>query len=161
MPDASEHIKAACHNIEAINYLLNEPIFSDWVAVVLFYASLHIVDAILFVDPKTTKNHGETHNIRKDILKGTTRYGNIYKHYAPIERASYIARYCENRKTGKPTVFFVYMPHEKVQDELIKHRFQQIIKSATNFLPQKDSELLNKKFHSLSVFSESPSPSNQ
>lgn len=161
MPDASEHIKAACHNIEAINYLLDEPIFSDWVAVVLFYASLHIVDAILFVDSKTAKNHGETHNIRKDILKGTTRYRNIYKHYAPIDRASHIARYCENRDTGKTTMFFIYMPPEKMRDELIKHRFQQIINSAANFLPQKDSELLNQKFNSLSVFSESPSPSNQ
>lgn len=153
MPDASDHIRVARHNIDAIEYLLKNPLFSDWLATVTFYTALHIVDAILFADSKTNINHGETHNHRMDILKGITHYKHIHKHYGPLYRVSRIARYCENRE-GLPMLFSVYMPHEKVVDELIKHRLRQIIKTSANFLHQADSDSLKEKFGSLSVFAD-------
>jgi len=146
MPNDSDHITSALHDIEVAGYLLKRQDFSDWATVAIFYAAMHIVEAVLFCDPKAPRKHGITHQQRNDILKGTRHYENIYRHYSIIYRAALIARYLEDSNTGKRILFQEYLPVEKVQNELIQGRFGQVVKSAANFLPSKFSGLLDEKF---------------
>jgi hypothetical protein len=148
MPDDSVHINLALHNLDTVKYLLDEPEFSDWAAVVVSYAALHIIDAVLFCDPKAPIKHGVTHSDRRDILRGTTHYNNIYRHYSILSRASNIACYLEDRDTGNVILFSIYMPSDKVRDTLIKNHFWQIIKSSANFLAPKHTEKLKCRFNS-------------
>ncbi len=135
MPTDSQHIQLAIHNIDTAKYLIEKKVFNDWVAVVLFYASLHIIDAVFFCDPKISEKHGRTHNIRRDILRGVTHYTNISRHYSPMYRIANIARYIEDRRTGSIMAFDVFMPADELEGELIKRHFWQILKSSSNFLP--------------------------
>lgn len=115
---------------------------------VVSYAALHIIDAVLFCDPKSPVKHGATHNDRRDILRGTTHYNNIYKHYSILSRVANIARYLEDKNTGNVVLFNIYMPFDKVRDLLVKHHFLQIINSAANFLAPKHTEKLVRRFNS-------------
>ncbi|MBL7186124.1 MAG: hypothetical protein ISS70_07340 [Phycisphaerae bacterium] len=148
MPNGPDHIDLAIHNIEAADYLLAEPSFSDWAAVVVFYAALHVVDAVFFCDPKAPKKHGISHSERNDILKGTVHYQKIYEHYCIMSRVSHVARYLQDRSTGRTVVFSTYMPTEVVRQQLVKHRLWQVIKSAANFLPDKLATKLTEKYRS-------------
>lgn len=148
MPDDSDHINVALHNIDTINYLLAKPGFSDWGAVVVFYTALHIVDAVLFCDPRAPIKHGSTHSDRRDVLKGITHYEKIYQHYSIIWRVSNIARYLEDKNTGNVVLFNLFMPPKKVKDELINHHLQQVINSSSNFLPPKLAEQIKQRFNS-------------
>jgi hypothetical protein len=146
MPDDTDHIRLALHNFECAEYLLGDRRFGDWVATVVFYAALHIVDAMLFSDPKSPVKHGTAHHDRKDTLEGTTHYQHIYKHYSILFRATKVARYLQAPGTGNTMVFSVYMPRDKLVNTLIRHHLWQVTKSAASFLPPKHRTQLKEKF---------------
>jgi len=149
MPNDTEHIQAALHNIDAIQYLLADSRFGDWVTTATLYTALHVVDAILFYDRKSPAKHGKTHSGRNDILKNTPRYKHICKYYMLLFRASKVARYLADDHTGTVTRFDIYMPHETVIEEVLKRDLWQILKSAGNFLPPAHTEKLRAKFQGL------------
>lgn len=146
MPTESEHIQKTLHNIDAIDYLRAEPKFSDWTAVVTFYAALHIVEAVFFHDKKNCeRRHGHNHEERESILKGVNSYKNIYLHYRPLQSASIIARYLYDQSRQAIT-FQKYMSSSKVQEKLISYHLAQLIKTAEKFLNPTSAKLLIEKF---------------
>ncbi len=146
MPNESEHIQLALHNIEVIHYLLDKPKFSDWTATVTFYTALHIVEAVFFHDTKNThRRHGHNHEEREKILKGTRSYQNLYIHYRPLQSASVVARYL-NSQSQRCTVFQQYLNDNQIKEKLIKHHLFQIIKTASKFLNATLAKSLFDKF---------------
>jgi hypothetical protein len=62
--------------------------------------------------------------MREEILK--ERYGEIYRHYAPLKTASIIARYLADRKGPTYQTFTDYMTMQQVQSVVVNHRLRQI-----------------------------------
>jgi hypothetical protein len=134
MPAESEHVNLAVHNIETVAFLLTDSRFSDWAATVAFYAALHIIEAIFYVNEKDAQNkHGQKHERREGMLKHH-HYSNLWKHYRELQSASTIARYMQG-PGGKACLFRIYMPPEKVKEILIGRHLGQLIKSAKKFIP--------------------------
>jgi len=143
MPSESEHVQQGLHNIKVIDYLRRNPEFCDWTATVTFYTALHVVEAVFFHDrAHTNHRHGQSHENRERILKGTNSYQNIHRHYRPLQSASVVARYLHQRGT----TFQQYMSTKKVQDRLIKYHLRELIKSASKFLSPASSRLLAEVF---------------
>ena len=94
MPNELAHIARASRNQQAIAYLLEgDDVFPEWVTAIAFYKALHIVEAILAGSGVHSPDHGE----RERTLKRTNEYKKIYEHYAPLCRASLIARYLQDK----------------------------------------------------------------
>jgi len=146
MPTDTNHIQAAIHDIATVRYLIDGREYSDWAATVAFYAGLHIVDAILFCDPQSQRKHGGTHSDRTDCLRGARRYDHIYRQYAPLWRASKIARYLQNAGSDSTILFKQYMTVEQVEEKLVRFHLWQLIKSAANFLPDEHTKRLTDAF---------------
>ena len=65
---------------------------SDWFAVAIHYAALHLINAFLIqegVEKQRREPHAELHR----TLKTATRYQHIWKSYRPLVDASHSARY--------------------------------------------------------------------
>ena len=156
MPDKTEHIQLALHDIDVAHHLLEIPEYRDWVAITIFYSALHIVEAVFFSHATNEKTrHGRSHDCREAILKGTKSYQKIWGHYRELLSASIIARYLEGRG-GRTVLFNIYMSESKVRERLIKHHFHQLIKSAIKFLPQKSSDLINLMFNKNFITAQDP-----
>ena len=134
MPDKTAHIALAKHNQDTIDYLLPEiERFSDWITTVAFYKALHLVEAVFAENPKI--RHGRNHEARDNFLKHTKKYSNIWKHYRPLWAASMVARYLEDRDTGKDCGSFRdFLSPERVRAEMLNHRLRQVEKSTKKFL---------------------------
>lgn len=147
MPSEAEHIQLALHNIEVIDYLLAKPEFCDWTATVTFYTALHIIEAVFFHDRKhINQRHGQSHENRERILKGTKSYQNIYRHYRPLQSTSAVARYLQGL-SKKGLTFQQHMPAKQVQEKLIKHHLAQLIKTASKFSSSHSGNLLKNAFN--------------
>jgi hypothetical protein len=135
------------HNIKVTSYLLAKPEFCDWTATVTFYTALHIVEAVFFHDrTHTNQRHGQSHENREKILKGTKSYQNIHRHYRPLQSVSVVARYLRGLSKEGLT-FQQYMPPKQVQEKLIKHHLTQVIKTASKFLSSTSANLIAKEFN--------------
>jgi hypothetical protein len=133
MPTDGEHITLALHNIEVGAAVLKEPNHSDWAATVLFYASLHVVEAVFY--RSCSRFHGGNHERRERSLKQKNQFTSLYKHYHPLWTASAIARYLQTPNSNGATVLFAtYMPPEKLKEQLVKTDFAGVLKAADKFL---------------------------
>lgn len=135
MPSEGAHIRRARRNQEAIGFLLaNESdIFPEWITAIAFYKALHLVEAVFAADEKADRDHEQTHDQRERRLKRTRRYREIYKHYAPLCRASLIARYMQS--DGKIFADFTsYLTPEQVVSEVLNHRLKRIERAAKKFM---------------------------
>jgi len=147
MPNEAEHTQLALHNIQVIDYLLDEPKFCDWAAIAIFYTALHIVEAVFFYDKRHSgMRHGYNHETRECILKGTKSYHNIWEHYRPLQSASVKARYLEGL-SKKGLTFQQHMPSKQVEERLIKRHLAQLIKTASRFLSSNSGDLLKEAFN--------------
>ena len=127
--------------MKATRYLLERPDFSDWAATVIFYTALHIVEALFFREAaRLNRKHGHSHEEREQMLKGTGRYKNIYRHYRPLQSASVKARYLDG------ATFASHMSAKQVQDELIKGHLWKVIQTASRFLSDSSGKVLQKAF---------------
>ena len=98
---------------------------SSWVAVVAFYKALHLVEAVFETDKA---GHARSHESRERLLKTTTRYNNIYKHYRPLAAAATVARYLA-LSSKEFESFGDYMPAEVVERLIVGHHLRQLEKS--------------------------------
>lgn len=145
MPTEDEHTQLAIHNMEVVDYLLVKPEFADWTATITFYTALHIVEAVFFHDQKHVhQRHGQNHENREQLLKGTKSYENMYKHYRPLQAASVVARYLQSSR-GRVLTFQAYMPSNQVRSKLVKHHLAQLIKTARKFLSPDCARSLDEK----------------
>ncbi len=150
MPNDSQHVNLALHNLDTSHYLLEKDEFSDWAACLAFYAALHIVDAVLFrKEGDSRRKHGGTHSLREDILKRTNKYTEIYRHYNKLQRAAYVARYLQEPRQRRVTLFNDYLSPKQVRDKVIKHWLWCVIKSAGNFLESTQAKSLRERFNEL------------
>jgi len=142
MPTETDHIAKAVSNQRAIEHLLTRTDggFPDWVVTIAFYKALHIVEALFARDPAIS--HTQTHEQRERVLKKTHRYAHVWKHYAPLFRASLVARYLRD---GQGTVvdFSAYMPMPQVRSEILGHRLRQIENSARKMLSAESVKALD------------------
>ncbi len=138
MPNDSEHIKAALHNLDVLKYLLEKPEFCDWSVVLAFYVALHVVDAVIYRNPAAHRlRHGGNHQDRANILKQTKCYEKIARNYIELYRTSKTVRYLE----GSITIGF--LSNETIRTKFIKGHLTQIIKSCEQFLPDQACQQLN------------------
>ncbi len=134
MPNEVQHIQWALHNFDVLKYLLEKETFCDWAATVGFYIAVHVVDGMLFSQEEhPMRKHGFDHQRRQNILKRTSRYQPLYKHYRRLREASEVARYLED-KQGKATFFQRFMPFDKVLNNLIGTDLKILIEQACTFL---------------------------
>jgi len=87
VPDRSAHIDKARSN-EALSLSLRATPYPDWAATVLFYAALHLVEAVLA--PLTQLR---THVRRDNVVATDPRLRPIYVHYRELYDRSLDARY--------------------------------------------------------------------
>ena len=123
MPTAVEHIRLAAHNVEFACHLNSHPKYHDWSATVAFYASVHIVDALLALE--NPPKHPTSHEARKRYLASSTIYQGIRSHLHILGEISLTARYMQDKAR-----FAEYMSAHEVHDQLLKHRLHRVIGSA-------------------------------
>src|SRR5258708_2128241 len=119
MASEDSHIAVANRNHAALTHLcadVNK--FGPWVVTVAFYKALHVVEAVFANDRDI--GHTHDHGDRELRLKRTRKYENIYKHYAPMMRASLVARYLEHGSTAVSS-FYEYMKPEQIGPEILFH----------------------------------------
>lgn len=91
MSTEAEHIALANRNQAAIEHLLLDAGKCwGWVAVVAFYKSLHVVDAVFARE--STPCHLHNHHARLDRLKATRAYSLLFQHYRAMWSAALVAR---------------------------------------------------------------------
>ena len=112
--------------MQVARHLLCTPDYCDWTATTVFYAAVHIVEAILF------PHHSADHVTREAVLKDK-RYEKMWEHFRPLKNASEVARYLED-KSGKTVLFKNYLSSDQVRETLIMHRLNQIVKSASKLI---------------------------
>lgn len=128
MASESSHLDWANRTQQTISHLLQRPrVNSPWIAIAAFYKALHLVEATFANDPAI--GHTADHGSRAEWLKKARRYVQIYKHYHPLQDASYVARYLT-----RP--FDEYLSPDEVVAILLKHHLVQLEKSAVKFLSQ-------------------------
>ncbi len=155
MPTAVDHVRLAAHNIEFACHLNSHPGYHDWSATVAFYASVHVVDALLAV--QKPPEHPLDHANRATILKSSNQYKEIKKHHRALSKASLTARYMQSE-----TRFAKYMSPADVRDRLLKHRLHSVIVSALKLgdFEQPELETLQTADEKLKSLSE-PDPSGE
>lgn len=89
MPNVADHLLQARHN-EAFYQLTDRNVYSDWAMIVLFYAALQYVDALLarhgMIDPGG-------HDVRDQEVHGRRELQPILRHYFRLKNRSRNARY--------------------------------------------------------------------
>jgi hypothetical protein len=132
MPNKDCHLAVARRNQAVIDqFLANGNTHPEWVAIVAFYKALHIVDAVLFANH--SDKHGGSHDNRNQILKTTTRYQNLYRHYRPLFSASLVGRYLETDQQ-QFRCFDDYLSAADVVSILLDHHLRQLEKSAEKII---------------------------
>jgi len=136
MANETAHVAVANRNQETINHLCADlPAHSPWIVTVAAYKAIHIIEAVFAAEPG--RCHTSDHGDRFRALKAP-RYRHIYKHFAPLYRASRIARYLED-EDSHVACFDDYMPPERVPGEFLFHRLKQIENSARGHLKDADA----------------------
>ena len=139
MASEADHISLANRNHAFLLHLLEDGSYLDWAATVAFYKAVHVVEAVIAHDLHTSSM---SHNAREQILK-TPRFKQIYKNYAHLYTASRIARYLEDRGTGKFSTFADYMNADDV-NLLVRKRLYGVEHHALGFLSDVSRAALTK-----------------
>ena len=138
MPNENSHLALANHNQELLDKLVAEvDKFPDWTATVAFYKALHVVEAAFACENPV--RHGTDHPSRERILKSDRKYESIYRHYRVLYAASMVARYMQDNQTD----FTSYLSPQQVIDTLLKHRLNEVEKSAAKKMANPDKLVTN------------------
>lgn len=130
MPNESQHINWAIHSYDVIEYIAERPLFCDWMATMIFYSALHIIDGVLFRQEHNTRNrHGVDHNKRRGILRRANKYKTLYMNYQKLYEHSQIARYLKPRH-GRTMFFQQYMTHKEVIAIALGKQLMAIVNAA-------------------------------
>jgi hypothetical protein len=89
MPTEEEHIAKAEQNEALFHEFVVSGTHPDWAMTVLFYATLHYVDAWL----SRSGNHPQSHVDRRRLVKKNQSLHRIYGHYSRLDERSRDARY--------------------------------------------------------------------
>lgn len=131
MPSESAHIAVANRNQDTIEFLLQDrERFACWIATIALYKALHVIEAVFYADQAM---HTRAHAQRHEVLSRTHKYRQLFKNYAPLMRASKVARYLEANGQEQP-VFNTWITPDEVVSDLLNNRLRQIEKSACKFL---------------------------
>lgn len=122
MSTEQEHLALANRNQGTLDYLLLDAAkCSEWIAVVAFYKSLHVAQAI-FASEKPVV-HTTSHIKTLDRLKRRRRYQLLYPHYRSLWTAALVARYlAADSQTGSPGVYACfedYLPAGDIRTALL------------------------------------------
>jgi hypothetical protein len=99
MSTEAEHLALANRNQAALDHLLSDTArCSEWVAVVAFYKSLHVAEAVFARE--TPPTHCHDHHIRLNKLKATKTYALLFPHYRAMWSTSMVARYLAQQAAG-------------------------------------------------------------
>jgi hypothetical protein len=90
LPQLPEHLRAASAN-DALSLTLEATRAFDWSATLLFYATLHMVDA--FLAQQTPQVHPASHSARRREFMRFTALREIWPEYRRLENRSRAARY--------------------------------------------------------------------
>jgi hypothetical protein len=90
VPARDDHIKQARHNA-AFYGAFDRTAYPDWAATVLFYASLHYIDAFLANLP--VPQHPGRHDVRDGFVARLAELKPIAVHYFKLKNSSRNARY--------------------------------------------------------------------
>jgi len=146
MSTCAEHILLANRNQAALNHLLtNERACSEWIAVVAFYKSLHVAEAIFAKESPPC--HLNNHHKRLDKLKTNRTYAPLYLSYRAMWSASLVARYLAHQPDDRSSreqayaCFDDYLPSADIRPKLLdrylysfEHLAVQLLGSSANAL---------------------------
>lgn len=145
MPSESAHASLVLHNVDVLGSLCERKGHHDWVSVVAFYTALHAVEALFARQKPDGRAHGQSHENREHLLKSDHRYSNLYKHYRPLQGIATVARYLEDNRgrVGKKVphgiaCFDDYMSEADVRNEVIAHRLNQVLRTASRLLRKEE-----------------------
>jgi hypothetical protein len=142
MSSAAEHIALANRHQAVLAYLLKDlATCSEWAAVVAFYKSLHVVEAIFARNPGV--GHVHTHHARLERIKREKQYQPFYPSFRALWSASIVARYLESPRpapgagTGKQFARFEdYLPVADLRPKLLDLYLVAFESMAVQMLPQ-------------------------
>jgi len=89
LPNRDEHLAKAEYNEKLGMFLAEKTAYQDWAITMLFYASLHYVDAFLALSIEHPKKHGE----RLGMIWNSGSLRTIYREYKSLKDASENHRY--------------------------------------------------------------------
>lgn len=89
MPSRDEHLAQAKHNARFYGSF-DRSVFKDWAVTVLFYTSLHYIDAFL---AHRANIHPVKHKTRDNAVGTVAELKPIFGHYSALKNASFNARY--------------------------------------------------------------------
>jgi hypothetical protein len=93
MPSAAEHQAKANHNLAFLSSI-KDPAYGDWMAVVIFYAAVHLVEKVFAITGDHSKDHAERNmNVRRRLKQ-------IHRHFRALYNLSLVSRYQEASKFG-------------------------------------------------------------
>lgn len=88
MPARDDHLNQARHNVRFYT-TIDRVTYKDWAATVLFYISLHYIDAVLALKGI----HPDIHKTRDNAVARVSELRRIYGNYSALKNASFNARY--------------------------------------------------------------------
>lgn len=141
MPSKAAHLHAAKMNQRTIEFLWNSnnDEHLPWVVTVAFYKALHVVEAVLALEPSGEQQHFDSHETRNRMLKRTRKFQKIYELYIQLYQQSQIARYLTNDvASSQPFDFAKYLPRKKVEELVLNHWLRQIQNSASRLTNDND-----------------------
>lgn len=89
MPAGKEHVQKAEYNEQCAVFIAELTPYVDWAVVVLYYAAVHYVDAVLAI----SASHPPTHAHRHAQIQRNATLQKIYREYRLLEAVSRNARY--------------------------------------------------------------------
>ena len=114
MPAWSDHLALAGKCRSAHETLLVNGQHSEWVAAIVFYEALHLVEAVAASDPQLQQDRAVTHLERREFIYKYDRFKLIRLAYKELHRASLIARYMEGGSHATERFFAAPNLHQLV-----------------------------------------------
>lgn len=119
MPTRGDHLNQAAHNLSFYGSI-HRATYADWAVTVLFYTSLHYVDAFLANLP--TPQHPGGHPARRKYFANLPELAPIWGDYRTLEDASRNARYEPPSKFSLAYVEQLEQVHlKRIADELRRY----------------------------------------
>jgi hypothetical protein len=146
MSTEAAHIALANRNQAALDHLLtDEHTCSEWIAVVAFYKSLHVVEAIFAKE--SAPWHLHDHHKRLERLKTSRKYSLLFSPYRAMWSAALVARYLahqpsdSSRREDSYACFNDYLPVANIRPKLLdnylysfEHLAEQLLGSSAKTL---------------------------
>jgi hypothetical protein len=107
MGDKHFHIAKAERNEKFYQtYELNKSQFNEWAVVVLFYVSMHYIDAVLYQDTLLSNKmrNPKNHKTRNSAISQCSKLAQIYPMYSSLRDRCWEARY---HKINFPDDYFI------------------------------------------------------